>query len=37
MIEVSGTNVGSKQVTLTKGGITTAVTTAAEDIIAIDL
>ena len=37
MIEVSGTNVGSQQITLTKGGIHTTVSTAAEDAIAVNL
>ena len=37
MIEISGRLVGSKQVTLGKGGIHTTVTTGTEDIIGIDL
>ena len=37
MAEVSGKVVGSKQVTLTAGGVTATVTTATEDIIAVDL
>ena len=37
MIEIRGRLVGSKQVTLTKGGIHPTVSTATEDIIAVDL
>ena len=37
MVEISGKVVGSKQITLTRGGIHTTVTTGTEDIIAIDL
>ncbi len=37
MIEVSGKVVGSKEATLTAGGIQVAVTTATEDSIAVDL
>lgn len=37
MVEISGIAVGSKQVTLTKGGIQVAITTVDEDIIAVDL
>ena len=37
MCEISGKVVGSKQVTLTAGGIQVNVTTATEDSIAVDL
>ena len=37
MIEVSGKVVGSKQVTLTAGGIHVDVSTGTEDSIAVDL
>ena len=37
MVEISGIVVGSKQITLTRGGIKTTVTTATEDIVAVDL
>ena len=37
MVEIKGELVGSKQITLTRGGVHTTVTTATEDIIAVDL
>ncbi len=37
MVEISGKVVGSKEVTLTAGGVTAEVTTATEDSIAVDL
>ncbi len=37
MVEVSGKVVGSKEVTLTAGGIIVDVTTGTEDSIAVDL
>lgn len=37
MVEISGIAVGSKQVTLTKGGIQVNIPTDTEDVIAVDL
>ncbi len=37
MVHISGKVVGSKQIILTRGGITTTVSVATEDIIAVNL